>query len=603
MGEEAPKSPARNGAGGEGVWGMAPWGPGPEAWYRELVERVPAVLYVDASDESSSAIYTSPQSDSMFGYSRGGWLEDPELWVRMLHPEDRERVLAAHDRARRARGPFEEEYRLIARDGSVVWVRDEAVPVDGEPGRRAGVLLDITERKLYEERLRESEERYRELFENAMEGIAKISPEGGVIEQCNPAYARALGLTPGEVVGRSFFEFVDGENETEARRQRDLRLSGAGSEYEVTITAADGEEKVLSCGGYPLHGPDGAYEGAVQTATDVTERRRHEEALKKSEERFQLVAGVTGEAIWDNDLASGAQEWDGATEALFGYPPHRSRTGAWWEERIHPEDRYRVLSGIEAMLDSRGGRWEAEYRFRRADGSYASVLDRGRVVRDGDGRPERMVGAMADVTHRKLNEEELRKSEELFRRTFEAAGVGMAHVAPDGKWLTVNDKLCEILGCTRDKILRMSFRDLTPGEDLEAGEERLRRLLGGRTGPYSIERRFVREDGSRVWVGASVSLVRSASGEPDYVVCVAEDVTERKLEELVPDPLTPKEMVVLRLASEGLSNPQVAERLAYSVHAVKLYLQNIFTKLRLETRTRREAVSRAVDIGLIKPQR
>lgn len=88
--------------------------------YRELVERVPAVLYVDASDEASSAVYMSPRSESLLGYSRGEWISDPELWVKTLHPEDRERVLAEHDRARRAGGPFEAEYRLVARDGSVV---------------------------------------------------------------------------------------------------------------------------------------------------------------------------------------------------------------------------------------------------------------------------------------------------------------------------------------------------------------------------------------------------------------------------------------------------------------------------------------------------
>lgn len=232
-------------------------------------------------------------------------------------------------------------------------------------GRRAGQrtckggALDITERKLHEEKLRRSEERYRELFENAMEGIARISPEGGIIVRCNPAYARVLGLTPEQAAGRSFFEFVDGDDEAKARRQRELRLSGVGSEYEVTVTAVDGQKKVLLCGGYPLYGPDGVYEGAVQTVTDATERRRHEEELKKSEERFRLVAGVTGEAIWDNDLATGIQEWDGATEALFGYPPREGRAGAWWEDRIHPEDREGVLTGLKDTLSGVRDAWKA----------------------------------------------------------------------------------------------------------------------------------------------------------------------------------------------------------------------------------------------------
>ena len=117
-----------------------------------------------------------------------------------------------------------------------------------------------------------------------MEGIAQIAPEGGIIEQCNSAYARILCLTPKEAVGRSFFEFVEGEDEREARHQRELRISGTGSKYEVSITAADGKRKVLSCGGYPLLGADGSYEGAVQTVFDVTELRERERALRASEE-------------------------------------------------------------------------------------------------------------------------------------------------------------------------------------------------------------------------------------------------------------------------------------------------------------------------------
>lgn len=451
------------------------WSSGAEPWFRSLVERVPAVLYVDRSDEASSALYVNPQGESLLGYSRGEWLDDPELWAKILHPEDRERVLAAHDRARRSGDPFESEYRLLARDGSVVWVRDEAVPTDndgGGPSRRAGVLLDITERKLYEEELKESEGRFRQLFENAMEGIARISPEGGTIEQCNPAYARALGLTPEECVGRSFFDFVDGEDEEEAQRQRGLRLDGVGDEYELTVTAADGRTRVLSCGGYPLHGPDGAYEGAVQTVSDVTERRRYEE--------------------------------------------------------------------------------------------------------------------------------DLRRSEELFRRTFEAAAVGMAHVAPDGQWLRINGRLCEILDYPREELLGMTFLGMTPPGDRASGAERVRRLLAGEIGPYSVERRYVKKDGSRVWVNLTVSLVRKeSSGEPDHFVCVAEDITERKIEELVPDPLTPGEMEVLQRIVAGQRNGEIANQLHRSLGAVKHQVQQVLAKLGVENRNR--AAVRAIEMGLVRP--
>lgn len=453
-------------------------GDGMASHYRELVERVPAVLYVDRSDGPSSAFYVNPRGETLLGYAREEWIEDPGLWVKTLHPEDRGRVLAAHDRARRSGGRFEAEYRLVARDGSVVWVRDEAAPVGNGgrgPGRRAGMLLDITDRKRFEQR------------------------------------------------------------------------------------------------------------------------------LQKSEERLRMVARTTGEAIWDNDLLTGRQEWDGATEALFGYPPHAGRSGAWWEERIHPEDRQRVLSGLRAVLGGGGDAWEEEYRFRRANGSYASVQDRGRVVRAPGGEPVRMVGSMKDVTERRRHEEELKRSEELFRTTFEAAAVGMAHLSPDGRWLRINDKLCEISGYPRSELLGMSYVDLALPEDIAPGEERVRRLLSGETGPYSLERRYVRKDGSRVWVKLFVSLTRKPSGEPDYLICVAEDITSRKLAELVPEPLTAREMEVLRHVVAARTNRQIAVLLFLSKGTVKLELQHIIAKLGVEDRS--QAVTRAVEIGLVLPPR
>lgn len=418
----------------------------------------------------------------MLGYAPDEWLKKPDLWVELLHSEDRERVLDEHERTRQIGEPFSAEYRLLRRDGRTVWVRDEATPVldkDGRPTSWQGVMLDITERKEAEEALRKSEA-----------------------------------------------------------------------------------------------------------------------AFRRSEERYRLGAKATGEAIWDNDLATGEQQWAGATEALFGYPAHVSNKGEWWEECIHPDDRNRVLSSLRAVYGG-GESWSQEYRFRRASGEYAIVVDRGHVVRDEEGVPRRMVGSMADVTEMRRWERTLRESEKRFNTTFEAAAVGMAHVALDGSWLRVNDKLCEISGYGRDELIGMTFMDLTPPEDLEGSRERKGSLIKGDLGPYSMERRYVRKDGSRVWVELSVSLEREASGEPDYLFCMAEDITARKVRELVLEPLTDRELEVLHYIVAGLTNRQIAKCIAHSVGTVKLDVQSVLEKL--GTKNRRRAAARAVEIGLVPP--
>jgi diguanylate cyclase (GGDEF)-like protein/PAS domain S-box-containing protein len=127
-----------------------------EARYRALVEQIPAVTYIDAIDESSSTIYMSPQIESILGYPADEWLRDPKLWPKLLHPDDRERVLAANARTNRTGEGFREEYRLLTRDGRVVWLRDEATLMRDEIGRPEfwqGLMVDITERKQTEEQI------------------------------------------------------------------------------------------------------------------------------------------------------------------------------------------------------------------------------------------------------------------------------------------------------------------------------------------------------------------------------------------------------------------------------------------------------------------
>jgi PAS domain S-box-containing protein len=125
--------------------------------YRMLVEGVPAILYIDRPDDLSTNLYTSPQIESLLGYPLHEWMADPELWKGVIHPDDRDRVLAANEASNRAGGTYLEEYRVLTKDGRTVWIRDEAAPVRGTDGTLLywrGVILDITQRKEAEERLR-----------------------------------------------------------------------------------------------------------------------------------------------------------------------------------------------------------------------------------------------------------------------------------------------------------------------------------------------------------------------------------------------------------------------------------------------------------------
>ncbi|HET9835676.1 MAG TPA: PAS domain S-box protein, partial [Rhodanobacteraceae bacterium] len=154
---------------------------------------------------------------------------------------------------------------------------------------------------------------------------------------------------------------------------------------------------------------------------DVTERNRIEAAWRLSHERFKYVTRATEDAVWDRNIAENTIWWNDGLRLLFGIP-HDEVEGTieWARERIHPDDRDRVADSMEAVIKSRDDQWSTEYRFRRHDGSYAFVYDRGFVIRGARGRAVRVVGAMTDLSDRKKREDRLREQATLLDRATDA---------------------------------------------------------------------------------------------------------------------------------------------------------------------------------------
>ena len=268
----------------------------------------------------------------------------------------------------------------------------------------------------------------------------------------------------------------------------------------------------------PYRTLDNVIEGAVITYVDINEH----ETLRLNEERYRLAAKAARDVIWDWDIIRGEQRWNEAGVPLFGWTDIVSapQSTSWWLERIHPEDRQRVSDGIHAALsDLSRTHWDDEYRFRKADGAYATVLDRGFVLRNERGQAIRMIGAMLNITERRQAEDALRVNEARLRVALDATPVVVFNQDRELRYTWIyNSKLA----VPAEQFLGKTDTDLLPAEAavsltaikrqvLESGEGTRRRVqanIYGKPTPCDLIVEPLRDDsGSIIGItGASIEV-------------------------------------------------------------------------------------------------
>ncbi len=256
-----------------------------EERFRALVEHLPAIVYIDEPDPGRGGlarpVYVSPQVETILGYSPEEWLSDPDLWLRVMHPADRERVREEDRRTEETGEPFDVEYRALTREGRTVWFHDVAVPLEeaGERRRWMGVMLDVTARKAAEEELTERDAHLRLLLEEVPAVIWSVDPELRFTSSTGGGLS-ALGLRPGEVVGTTLEEFFGTDDPAfPAIAAHRRALAGEPVDYELVWAGRSYHSHVE-----PLRGADGTVRGAVGVAIDLTDRNAAEEELRRSYE-------------------------------------------------------------------------------------------------------------------------------------------------------------------------------------------------------------------------------------------------------------------------------------------------------------------------------
>ncbi len=396
-----------------------------EERYRALVEQLPAITYVESAD--GRTVYISPQIETVLGFTPEEWMADRTLWARQLHPDDRERTLAADAEPYEPGRTFKVDYRIYAKDGRVVWLHNEAVPVlgeDGQPIAWQGVVMDITERKIAEEALTAAETRFRTLVEQIPAVTYIHGPKSGQkLVYISPQIETMLGYTPDEWgADLGIFWRRMHPDDVERVRAEDERTDITGEPFHVEyrMFTKDGRLVWIRDDAVLVRDADGVPSFWQGVRFDVTAQKQSEAQLREAEERYRAIVEHIPAAIYV-DLP------DGSMRTVYASPQIQDIVGItaqeWvedpnvWLEIMHPDDRPEIERSYVAAIRA-GEPWRGEYRVMHRDGRWVWVHDETALVRDEEGRPLFLQGVLFDITERKQAEEALRSNE---RREREAA--------------------------------------------------------------------------------------------------------------------------------------------------------------------------------------
>jgi PAS domain S-box-containing protein len=537
-----------------------------------------------------------------------GWTEAEAVGANekdlIFTPEDR--AAGVPDREQEAAlrdGRADDDRWHMRKDGTRFWASGVMVPLyDPETHGLRGfgkVLRDQTVQKRAEEALGASEGRKREEAEylsfvlgtlgaaeyemNVRTGALRPSPRLNelygfppehplTLEECRARYhpddrAAMASILP------------DAVERGERRFERELRI----------VVPGRGVRWLLSRGEV-LFGPGGGGPERVRGAAfDITARKRAEEALRASEARLQRSFSIDTVGVIFFDLAGTIRDANDAFLRMGGYSREDLAAGRLrWDELTPPEFREVTLLSRQELL-TRGENTPYEKQYRRPDGTRWWGRFAGKRLSDDE-----CVEFVLDVTEARQAEADLRESEERLSAIFSRAAVGLSEVSLDGRFLRVNDELCRLLGRTREELLTLGIPEVThPDSQAETREAVARAAASG--GPASLEKRYVRPDGSEVWANSSATLLRDDQGSPRAFLVVTTDLTERKRYEdwLLRANELLEERVADRTAALAAMNRELEQR-SESLTAALTALEAALEEQRRAEGERRELTRRVV---------
>ncbi len=478
-------------------------------------------------------IIWSSNMEALFGLAPGEFDGSYEQFVARLHPDDRDRVLDAINAAIATGANYDIEFRVLYPDGTIRWALSQGkvfYDASEQPIRMSGVDLDISDRKIAEAALLESEERFRSTFEQAAVGIAHIGLNGGWLT-FNHKVCDIVGYMEVELLDLTFQDITNpedlaidleyvrqllaGERQTYTMEKRYIHKLGHIVWVNLTVSLR------LNAAGAPLH--------FISVIEAIDERKRIEEALQESETRFRQLAENIDAVFWLREEPEGRASYvSSAYERLWGWQPQELyENHSFWVDHIHPDDREWASQAFQSKAAA--GQFDEEYRIVLDDGTIRWVNDRCFPLYDQSGTLYRFAGIAEDITDRKRSEIEIHRSESQLRRVLDSLFSFVGVMTPDGTLIEANRTALAAASLSATDVLEKPFPDAywwAYDPEIQAQLwAAIRQAAAGETVRYDVQIRLGEDQ--FIIIDFCLAPLLYDSGEVEFLIPSGIDITDR----------------------------------------------------------------------------
>jgi PAS domain S-box-containing protein len=500
-----------------------------ESRYRELIEGSELAIMIGAMD--GRRLFVNRAFARLLGYGSPDELLGLPFGNAVVAPHDRERVTRLRETVLKTGEPASYEFDAMRKDGMLVPAQAfvQRIVWGGEYAIER-TLIDLRERRRTESALRDSEMRFRHIFEASGAGVFIRSMEGLIVD-ANQAVADMLGYKRRELIGKNVLDLAPPEDFEDAHARINQIARGERNviNIERRFLRRDGSTIWAIINVAVARDPSGAPSFVVTTVRDISERKLAEETLAESEmryrhmiERFPLgisIYGEDGSRLFLNE----------AFAHLLGYESAEAVMAAPRGSLLPREDRDAIRKRKADSFSAGADAAPHEMRLIRKDGTHVHVQAfTRRIVWAGRAAVQR---TFIDLTERRQAEAALRESEERFRTTFEAGGAGMTLCSSAGRYLRVNKAFCDLVGYPSEEIIGRTPLDFAHPDERETTARFMAELESGTSAGYLREKHVLRKDGSSVWTIVCVVVTQNSVTGERYQIGIIQDITERKLAE------------------------------------------------------------------------